>query len=137
MSMTPENPTFEAPAPKSSLTLHDFNINPRAERSIPKILRIHPVDAGAKLRAIESDQFVFGRNVDCEVIVEEDSASRRHAKIVRKGDDWLVVDLDSTNGTWVNEERVQTQRLNCGDRCLLYTSPSPRDRQKSRMPSSA
>ena len=45
-------------------------------------------------------------------------------------------DLDNANGVWLTTDRVnQTDRWS--NACLLYTSPSPRDRQKSRMPSSA
>ena len=41
------------------------------------------------------------------------------------------------NWSFIHVEDAQGQRVDTGDTCLLYTSPSPRDRQKSRMPSSA
>lgn len=65
---------------------------------------------------IDKDQFVFGRGQDCDVVVEEHTASRRHAKIVRKGDHWMVMDLGSTNGTYVNEKKIQILKLKSGDR---------------------
>ena len=39
-------------------------------------------------------------------MIDDDEASRRHAVVTRDGDELVVQDLDSTNGTWVNEERV-------------------------------
>ena len=44
--------------------------------------------------------------------------------------------FSATLGFAIGEDTHQALRAQCGD-CLLYTSPSPRDRQKSRMPSSA
>ena len=43
--------------------------------------------------------------------------------------------VDGINSTWTNND-LDTLQVEAMD-CLLYTSPSPRDRQKSRMPSSA
>jgi len=117
MSSNPEHSTLECSSPLSSfLTLTDHAVDPNQGRSTPKFLRIHPVDTTATLRSIDSDQIVFGRDEDCDVVVSEDSASRRHARIIRKGKNWFVVDLGSTNGTWINEQRVEIQQLNSGDR---------------------
>lgn len=86
---------------------------------IPKLLRIEPVEAGAGLHSVTSEIFTFGRDESCDILVADDSASRRHAKIVRKDSKWLIVDLGSTNGTWVNEESVQIQELASGDRIRI------------------
>ena len=47
---------------------------------------------------------------------------------------WFVINDCGVQTRW---EVWQTANVICNDICLLYTSPSPRDRQKSRMPSSA
>ena len=114
--------TFVASSGQNSLTFHGVSRVGKDDPSKPMILRIYPVDAGAKLRSIDSDQLVFGRNEDCEVVIDENLASRRHAKIVRKGDGWFLVDLGSTNGTWVNEEKVQIHELKSGDRIRVGLS---------------
>ena len=119
MSSYNENSTFIASPSHNLVTPQDYSVKKRAQQAAPKILRIHPVDAGAKLRAIDSEKFVFGRDEKCQVVVEEHSASRRHAKIIQEGEHWFVVDLGSTNGTWVNEESVQIQRLESGDRVRI------------------
>jgi hypothetical protein len=47
---------------------------------------------------------------------EDDLVGRKHAKIVRQADEFVIVDLNSHNGTFVNEERVAgTRRLKTGD----------------------
>ena len=86
---------------------------------IPKLLRIAPVEAGACLQPVMSENFTFGRDESCDMIISDHSASRRHAKIVRKENKWLLVDLGSTNGTWVNEEGIQIQPLSSGDRIRI------------------
>src|SRR5205809_389471 len=53
---------------------------------------------------------VFGREAGCDVVVPETDVSRRHAEIVQTAQGYLLVD-SSTNGTFVNEERVRGQRI--------------------------
>jgi pSer/pThr/pTyr-binding forkhead associated (FHA) protein len=60
--------------------------------------------------AIAGASLVFGRDATCDVVVPGKDVSRRHAEIVQTPKGYLVVD-SSTNGTFVNEERVEGQRL--------------------------
>lgn len=59
--------------------------------------------------------FLLGRGAENHLILESDSVSRKHCRIERRGGDWFIVDLGSTNGTYVNDEQVRTHRLNRGD----------------------
>jgi pSer/pThr/pTyr-binding forkhead associated (FHA) protein len=59
---------------------------------------------------ITGTSLVFGREAGCDVVVAGKDVSRRHAEIVHTPRGYLVVD-SSTNGTFVNEEQVQGQRL--------------------------
>src|SRR5712692_9472799 len=60
--------------------------------------------------AIAGTSLVFGRDASCDVVVPGKDVSRRHAEIVQTPKGYLVVD-SSTNGTFVNEEQVQGQRI--------------------------
>ena len=53
---------------------------------------------------------VFGREAGCDVVVSGKDVSRRHAEIVTTPKGYMVVD-SSTNGTYVNEEKIEGQRL--------------------------
>jgi diguanylate cyclase (GGDEF)-like protein len=58
-----------------------------------------------------------GRGADNQIVLEGDSVSRRHANFEQSGDQWLVVDNNSTNGTYVNEDQIRGRKLlNNGDR---------------------
>jgi len=59
---------------------------------------------------ITGASLVFGREAGCDVVVSGKDVSRRHAEIVHTPQGYVVVD-SSTNGTFVNEEQVQGQRI--------------------------
>ena len=70
----------------------------RARRWLAPAAKAPVVPLGAEM--------VLGRHPDCEVHLEDDSVSRRHAALRRRDGIWMLVDLGSTNGTWVNGRRV-------------------------------
>ncbi len=60
---------------------------------------------------------VLGRSRDCDVVLEDENVSRRHAEVRPSGGSWIVRDLGSTNGVKVNGRRVDgAQSLRPGDR---------------------
>lgn len=70
-------------------------------------------------RLVLGDRAVIGRSRECDVVLADPNASRRHAEIRRDREGWIVRDLGSTNGTLVNGRRVQVARLRPGDRLTL------------------
>jgi len=60
---------------------------------------------------------VLGRAAECDCVLSEPSVSRRHAELRREGEHWLLRDLGSRNGTWVNGVRVLEEiEVGPGDR---------------------
>lgn len=57
-----------------------------------------------------------GRSRECEIFLVDPSVSRAHATLELEGDHLVVRDAGSTNGTFVNGERVQLRTLHPGDR---------------------
>jgi len=49
---------------------------------------------------------IIGRNPECALVLEDDFASGRHARIFHRDGAWFVEDLGSTNGTFVGTERL-------------------------------
>ena len=69
---------------------------------------------------LQGDQLLVGRAPECDVQLVEEGVSRRHAELTRAGDQWLLNDLHSTNGTWLNDQRVQgATALRDGDRIRI------------------
>jgi pSer/pThr/pTyr-binding forkhead associated (FHA) protein len=63
----------------------------------------------------------LGRALDNDIVLDASEASRHHARLEFVNDILQVVDLDSTNGTRVNGQRVTTQRVNPGDEISFGT----------------
>lgn len=67
-------------------------------------------------------EIVIGRGSDLDMVLVEDMVSRRHAKISTHNGVITIEDLNSTNGTFVNGERIRRTTLEEGDRILIGTS---------------
>ena len=61
----------------------------------------------------------IGRSSSCDLVLEDDAVSRRHAEIALRGGVCVVRDIGSSNGTWVNGRAVQRARLRRGDELQL------------------
>jgi hypothetical protein len=64
---------------------------------------------------LNGSKLTLGRVEDNDVQIEHNSVSSHHAELLQDGGDFKVKDLDSTNGTRVNGERVQESKLRRGD----------------------
>jgi len=53
------------------------------------------------------DRTVIGRSPECDVFLDDVTVSRRHAELVRDGDRFVIRDLGSLNGTFVNRQRIE------------------------------
>jgi pSer/pThr/pTyr-binding forkhead associated (FHA) protein len=67
-------------------------------------------------------QIVIGRSSDLDMVLVEEMVSRRHAQISMSGGAITIEDLGSTNGTFVNGEKIQHASLREGDRVLVGTT---------------
>lgn len=67
-------------------------------------------------------EIVIGRSADLDMVLVEDMVSRKHARLLATADGVTLADLGSTNGTFVNGQRVDEIELKEGDRILIGTS---------------
>lgn len=72
-----------------------------------------------KIRLFPLEEAVFGRDDDCQVILDEEPASRRHAQILFADLKPQVLDLGSTNGTYLNGKQVHRALLKDGDQIQI------------------
>ena len=79
------------------------------------LVEIHGPELG-KRYILEEEEFFIGRDVKNNIVVDLDNVSRRHAKIVTRGGKSYVMDLNSTNGTYLNDQEVVEETpLRSGD----------------------
>lgn len=70
----------------------------------------------------DAKEIVVGRSSDLDMVLVEDMVSRRHARIACSDEQIVIEDLGSTNGTFVNGEKIKRTTLKEGDRVLIGTS---------------
>jgi pSer/pThr/pTyr-binding forkhead associated (FHA) protein len=89
----------------------------------PSTLLLHPPDGG-RPKAIPLDtSTTIGRGAGCELRIDDTYASSEHARIFGRGDAWYVEDLGSTNGTFVNEQRLAAPAMLApGDKIRVGTT---------------
>ena len=68
-----------------------------------------------KTFSLEKETATIGRLESNDIVVEDPQVSRVHAEIRRRQNHFVIVDLGSTNGTFVGKKRVDTEKLNHKD----------------------
>jgi diguanylate cyclase (GGDEF)-like protein len=74
------------------------------------VIVIYGAELGRRL-TLGTESFEIGRSSSNDLFIDQESVSRHHARIACRGDTYSVVDLGSTNGTYVNDERIRSPRL--------------------------
>ena len=75
-------------------------------RSGPKALIVTAGALAGTRIALDGRPIMIGRADDSTLVLDDDYASTRHARISQSGDDWYVEDLGSTNGTYLDRNKV-------------------------------
>jgi pSer/pThr/pTyr-binding forkhead associated (FHA) protein len=86
--------------------------------------------AGARF-LLDADRTTAGRSTAADIFLDDVTVSRRHAEFARDHGAFIVRDVGSLNGTYVNRERIEAQVLRGGDevqigkfRMTFYPSPA-------------
>ncbi len=89
----------------------------RVETVKASLVVVHSADKDEQGRQypLTDEDATLGREVGNTVVVVSDQASRRHARIFVSGGAHVLVDLESTNGTFLNSKLVKEQTLRHGD----------------------
>jgi pSer/pThr/pTyr-binding forkhead associated (FHA) protein len=61
--------------------------------------------------SVEKDVVTFGRAIDNDLSVQDHAVSRHHAQLRRRGEEWVIVDLGSRNGTLLNGRRLHGEQV--------------------------
>jgi pSer/pThr/pTyr-binding forkhead associated (FHA) protein len=87
-------------------------------------------NAGSRF-LLDKDLTTVGRHPDSDIFLDDVTVSRRHAEFSRAGDGFVVRDVGSLNGTYLNRERIETTAVHSGDevqvgkfRLLFFTHPA-------------
>ncbi|QCR53048.1 hypothetical protein C1N80_05265 [Brachybacterium sp. SGAir0954] len=82
-----------------------------AARTDPAVTATTLVVTAGPLRGtsltLGSTPILIGRAPECTLVLDDDYASNRHARVFQRDDEWVVEDLGSTNGTLVSGRRIE------------------------------
>lgn len=97
-------------------------------RTPPISLTITSENNVPQIRRFIQPEVTIGRDPACECPVEDESISARHARLSYHHNQWWLEDLDSTNGTLINQEKLSTptvvvsgDEFHCGDTIISIT----------------
>ncbi|WP_417563154.1 FHA domain-containing protein [Microbacterium sp.] len=74
-------------------------------QTVSRIVITSGPKAGLEL-ALGTEPLTIGRSSESGLVIRDDYTSSHHARLVLWGDQWMIQDLDSTNGTWHDGQRV-------------------------------
>ena len=110
------HPRFIRTIQRFGYAFRDSTSEPAATRKpLGKDARFRIVWAGGRV-GLADGEYVLGRDPDLELFLDSPDVSRRHARIMIAGDEATIEDLESKNGTFVTDRRLETAtRLAHGD----------------------
>jgi pSer/pThr/pTyr-binding forkhead associated (FHA) protein len=76
-------------------------------------------DANYLVYEINKESVSIGRSEDCDIVLNDKKSSRKHALILRSDSKFTIQDLNSHNGTIVNEEKIKERDLSSGDKIQI------------------
>ncbi|CAI9389575.1 FHA domain-containing protein [Microbacterium sp. T2.11-28] len=96
-----------ATAPVSSPAPGRSGVDKATTDTVSRIVITSGPKAGLEV-PLGSEPVTIGRSSESGLVIRDDYTSSHHARLLLWGEQWMVQDLDSTNGTWHNGERVTT-----------------------------
>ncbi len=109
------SPAMETDA-EATLQQDDFSTPEAAIGDESCLVQIYPADVIDGMLLLDENPLTIGRDIACDIVLDDSSVSRRHAELVCLENGYHLRDLGSTNGTLVNGILVQDQLLLSGDR---------------------
>ncbi|GAA4346769.1 FHA domain-containing protein [Microbacterium rhizosphaerae] len=94
-----------APAPVAPKPASSGNGAPATLSSVSRIVITSGPKAGLEL-PLGREPLTIGRSSESGLVIRDDYTSSHHARLVLWGEQWMIQDLDSTNGTWHDGQRV-------------------------------
>lgn len=104
---------------KTVVTVVTHNPTDRDEKRQACLVTIYGGDLGRRIPLGSDGPLIIGRSSRADLQIDQESVSRNHCEIVGDNNRYLIRDLGSTNGTYVNDELVEEASLRDGDQIKI------------------
>jgi len=99
--------------------------------AIPTLTLATTIDEAQVVQTYTSSEVSVGRNLDCDLILKDDTVSGRHGRLTYQLNQWWYEDLKSTNGSWLDDLKIEepivvkdNDTIYCGDASFkIYIKP--------------
>jgi pSer/pThr/pTyr-binding forkhead associated (FHA) protein len=124
-------PVEPVPDAEPSLSTQDQATVDALRQGTALLVVLRGPNTGARF-LLDSDEVNSGRHPDSDIFLDDVTVSRKHATFHREGDQFVVRDVGSLNGTYVNRKRIDQATLATGDevqigkfRLVFYAGVAP------------
>jgi len=115
---TPSPAVAAGPAPAGPKR-RERKAQAKAAKARPQLVMVEPADQAGRSYLLDNEASI-GRAAGCQITLDDTYASQIHARVFLRDNQWLVEDLGSTNGTWLNRQKVSGPMvLQRGDRLQI------------------
>ena len=105
LAPVPTAPASAAPSPATPRLAANADTSPATRESASRLMLTSGAKAGAEV-PLTGDEITIGRSSDSSLIIRDDYTSTHHARLMVWNGQWMLQDLDSTNGTFLAGSRV-------------------------------
>ena len=105
----PPQDALDKPLADTCIESADSDAGPRAGAGRGCLLQIHPVPGSPVLLHLGPSRTVLGRDSTCHVTLNDSGVSRMHAAIEWSKGAYHITDLNSSNGTWINDRKLESE----------------------------
>ena len=82
-----------------------------AKKKTPPLSIIMDSDPRAETLNFDQNEIIIGRDESCDIRLPDQATSGKHARLVYRNMHWWIEDLMSTNGTYLNDERIESPAI--------------------------
>ena len=98
-------PTGSRPQPASAAPARSSSRRTRSEPHRPQLVVLEPAELFGRVFPLDAEASI-GRAAGCQITLDDTYSSQIHARLFTRDGTWQVEDLGSTNGTWLNRQKV-------------------------------
>lgn len=99
--------------------------------AIPTLTLATTIDGEQLIQTHTSSEVCIGRNLDCDLVLKDETVSGRHGRLIYQLNQWWYEDLKSTNGSWLEDLKIEepivvkdNDSIYCGDAVFkIYIKP--------------